>query len=145
MGKNCFDNLRDSRGTYKEPLHESPVVTEESPGMLHLDGLVAGTIWPEDEYTGTLYPYCTFLASRTSSFELVWPLHCDKSQLRDGLASLWSARLERQVRGVVLCLYPVHGYSCKSLHSYKTPAQRTYTVSSLSVLYRRGRGEALQL
>lgn len=81
MGKNCFDNLQVSRGIYKEPLHESRVVVEEIPQILHLDGLLVGTLEGED--TGTLHPYCTFLARRTDSFELVWHLHCENSQLWD--------------------------------------------------------------
>lgn len=57
------------------------MVIEDYPPIVRLDGLVAGSMWLEGEDTDSLGPYCTFLVKRTGSFELVWPPHCDQSQL----------------------------------------------------------------
>ena len=48
MGK--IDNLRNLRGTYEELGHESLMVTEENPRIVHLDGVAAGSICPKGEW-----------------------------------------------------------------------------------------------
>lgn len=104
MGKICFDSLQASRGIYKEQLHESLMVLEENPRIVHLDELAAGSIRLEGDCTDSLYPYRTFLARRTGKSGLVWLLHCDKDHLQDLVSASWSVKPERQVQGFVLCL-----------------------------------------
>lgn len=81
MGKNYFDSLQASRGTYKEQLHESLMVLGQNPQIVHLDGLAAGSIRLEGDCTDNLHPYSTFLARRTGRSGLDWLLHCDKDHL----------------------------------------------------------------